>query len=45
MIVLANRQLREFFPAIADRLVSGTVFSEALDLIQQQLRAAARTMC
>ena len=36
-IVLANRQLREFFPAIADSLVSGTDFSQALDLIQQQL--------
>ena len=38
VIVLANWQLREFFPAIADRLVSGTDFSEALDLIQKQLR-------
>ena len=36
-IVLANRQLREFFPAIADSLVSGTDFSQALGLIQQQL--------
>ena len=39
-IVLANRQLREFFPAIADSLVSGTVFSDALRLIQSQLRYA-----
>jgi signal transduction histidine kinase/HAMP domain-containing protein len=37
MIVLANWQLREFFPAIADKLVSGADFSETLRLIQQQL--------
>ena len=37
VIVLANRQLREFFPAIADKLVSGVDFSEALRLIQLQL--------
>ena len=36
-IVLANWQLREFFPAIADRLVGGANFSDALDLIQRQL--------
>jgi signal transduction histidine kinase len=40
VIALANRQLRDFFPAIADRLVSGTSFSEALRLLQQQLRAS-----
>ncbi|MGC1375494.1 MAG: histidine kinase dimerization/phospho-acceptor domain-containing protein, partial [Anaerolineales bacterium] len=39
MIVLANRQLRQFFPAIAHRLVSGTAFSEVLHLLQQQLGA------
>ena len=39
MMALANRQLREFFPAIADRLVSGTAFSEVLRLLQQQLSA------
>ncbi len=36
-IALANWQVREFFPAIADKLVSGTDFSEALALIQRQL--------
>jgi signal transduction histidine kinase len=40
-IVLANRQLRDFFPAISDRLVTGTAFRDALRLIQQQLRAVA----
>src|SRR5262249_51328058 len=39
-IVLANRQLHDFFPAIASRLVSGTAFSDALRLIQKQLRAS-----
>ena len=38
-IVLANRQLRDFFPAIASRLVTGTAFPDALRLIQQQLRS------
>jgi len=38
-IVLANRQLRDFFPAIAGRLVTGTAFPDALRIIQQQLRA------
>jgi signal transduction histidine kinase/HAMP domain-containing protein len=37
-IVLANRQLRAFFPVIAGRLVSGTPFSAALSLIEEQLR-------
>lgn len=37
-IVLANRQLRQFFPAIADRLVRGAQFSDALRLIGSQLR-------
>ena len=41
-IVLANRQLREFFPAIADKLVSGTDFSEALRLIQRAAQPARR---
>jgi signal transduction histidine kinase/HAMP domain-containing protein len=36
-IVLANRQLREFFPEIADRLVPGTLFSDALRWIGCQL--------
>jgi signal transduction histidine kinase len=39
-IVLANRQLHDFFPAIADRLVSGTPFPDALRLIQRQLLAS-----
>ena len=38
-IVLANRQLHDFFPAIAHRLVSGTAFPEALRLIRQQLHS------
>jgi signal transduction histidine kinase/HAMP domain-containing protein len=38
LIVLANRQLRQFFPAIADSLVQGMVFSEALGLMESQLR-------
>jgi signal transduction histidine kinase len=37
-IMLANSSLREFFPAIATSLVSGTMFSEALHLIQSQLK-------
>ena len=37
-IALANRQLRQFFPEIADRLVRGTVFSDALRLIGSQAR-------
>lgn len=37
-IALANRQLRAFFPLIADRLVNGTSFSAALTLIEGQLR-------
>ena len=37
-IVLANRQLHDFFPAIAGQLTGGAVFSEALQLIRQQLR-------
>jgi signal transduction histidine kinase/HAMP domain-containing protein len=37
-IVLANSQLREFFPEIADSLVSGAEFSQALASIQTQLR-------
>ena len=36
-IVLANSELREFFPAIAGSLVSGTDFAQALALIQTQL--------
>ena len=36
-IALTNWQVREFFPAIAGKLVSGTDFSEALTLIQRQL--------
>jgi signal transduction histidine kinase/HAMP domain-containing protein len=36
-IVLANRQLREFFPVIADQLSGGVDFSETLGLIRQQL--------
>ena len=40
-IVLANSSLRDFFPAIAGSLVSGTVFAEALRLIQTQLAAIA----
>ena len=43
-IVLANRQLREFFPAIAGRLVTGIAFRDALSLIQQQLRAPAQRL-
>ena len=38
VITLANRQLRAFFPLIADELVSGTAFSTALSLIEEQLR-------
>ncbi len=38
LIVLANRQLRTFFPAIADRLVPGTQFNDALRLIGRHLR-------
>jgi len=37
LIVVANRQLRQFFPAIADRLVPGKLFSDALRLIGSQL--------
>jgi signal transduction histidine kinase/HAMP domain-containing protein len=36
-IVLANSTLREFFPAIAASLTTGTTFREALSLIQGQL--------
>jgi signal transduction histidine kinase len=36
-ILLANRQLGEFFPAIADELVPGTNFNDALRLIGRQL--------
>jgi signal transduction histidine kinase/HAMP domain-containing protein len=36
-IVMANTTLREFFPAIADRLMPGTSFDTALGLIQGQL--------
>ena len=43
VIVLANRQLREFFPAIAARLVTGTNFAEAMALIQQQLSAGGES--
>jgi signal transduction histidine kinase len=32
-IALANQQLRKFFPEIADRLISGTFFTDALRLI------------
>ena len=39
-IALANRQLRDFFPAIANRLVSGTAFADVLRLLQQQLRTS-----
>ena len=42
-IALANRQLRDFFPAIAAQLVSGTSFSEVLRMIQKQLREPGRT--
>jgi signal transduction histidine kinase len=37
-IVLANSSLRGLFPAIASSLVSGVMFSEALRLIQSQLK-------
>ncbi|HEX4105157.1 MAG TPA: ATP-binding protein [Rhizomicrobium sp.] len=37
-IALANRQLQQFFPAIADCLVRGTPFSDALRLIGSQIR-------
>jgi signal transduction histidine kinase len=37
-IALANQQLRQFFPAIADHLVRGTQFSDALLLIGKQVR-------
>jgi signal transduction histidine kinase/HAMP domain-containing protein len=40
-IVLANSSLRQFFPAIADSLVSGADFSAALHLIQSQLAVTA----
>jgi signal transduction histidine kinase/HAMP domain-containing protein len=40
-ILLANRQLREFFPAVAAELVSGTNFADALRLIRTQLGAGA----
>lgn len=36
-IAMANGVMREFFPAIADKLVTGTPFDTALGLIQQQL--------
>jgi signal transduction histidine kinase len=36
-IALANRQLRQFFPEIDDRLVSGTFFADALRLIGGQV--------
>src|SRR5581483_4829775 len=36
-IVLANSMLREFFPKIADSLVSGADFSASLALMQTQL--------
>ena len=36
-IALSNRQLDEFFPAIAGRLASGTKFDQALRLIETQL--------
>ncbi|HWC62892.1 MAG TPA: HAMP domain-containing protein, partial [Rhizomicrobium sp.] len=39
-IVLANSSLRGFFPAIAASLVSGTMFSDALRLIQSQLKVS-----
>src|SRR6185503_8453196 len=38
-ILLANRQLGEFFPAIAAELVPGTNFNDALRLIGRQLAA------
>jgi signal transduction histidine kinase/HAMP domain-containing protein len=37
-IVLANRQVRNFFPSIARELVSGALFSDAVARIQSQLR-------
>ena len=40
-IVMANSTLREFFPAIADRLTPGMSFDTALGLIQGQLSSAA----
>jgi signal transduction histidine kinase/HAMP domain-containing protein len=40
-IVLANSSLRQFFPAIAESLVSGADFSAALHLIQSQLAVTA----
>ena len=40
-IVMANSTLREFFPAIAERLTPGTSFDTALGLIQGQLSSAA----
>ena len=38
-VVMANSTLRNFFPAIRDRLVPGVTFDAALGLIQDQLAA------
>jgi signal transduction histidine kinase len=38
-VVMANSTLRDFFPAIRDRLTPGVAFDAALSLIQSQLAA------